>query len=130
MILIGIDRHWALIGGVLKIDLADKTTHQRRLTSADLERAITHLWILRNMESMGIQINVLRPRSVQFAQPASGTILFEPWTCSYYVQQVPRTCLAISQLPVDPHSHDELNVWNQDSNLRGYCYGSRGFKES
>ncbi len=41
-------------------------------------------------------------RPVQFARPTSGTNNFDPRTCPFCPQQVPRTCLAISQLPVDP----------------------------
>ncbi len=43
-------------------------------------------------------------RPVEFARPTSGTneLEFEPLTCPFYPQQVPRTCLAISQLPMDP----------------------------
>ena len=40
-------------------------------------------------------------RPVHLARPTSGTIQFEPRTCPYCPQQVPRTCLAISQLPLD-----------------------------
>ena len=42
-------------------------------------------------------------RPVHFARPTSGTNEFESRTCPFCPQQVPRTCLAISQLPLDPH---------------------------
>ncbi len=41
-------------------------------------------------------------RSVQFARPTSGTNQFETRTNPFCPQQVPRTCLVISQLPLDP----------------------------
>ncbi len=40
-------------------------------------------------------------RPVQLTRPTSWTIQFEPRTSPYCSQQVPRTCLAISQLPLD-----------------------------
>ncbi len=41
-------------------------------------------------------------RPVQFARPTSRTNDFDPQTCPFCPQQVSRTCLAISQLPLDP----------------------------
>ncbi len=41
-------------------------------------------------------------RPVQFARPTSGTSQFQVRTCPLCPKQVPRTCLATSQLPLNP----------------------------
>ncbi len=41
-------------------------------------------------------------RCIQFARPTSGTYQFETRTSPFCPEQVPRTCLVISQLPLDP----------------------------
>ncbi len=47
-------------------------------------------------------IITIHGRPVQLARPTSGTIQLEPRTCPHCPQYVLRTCLAISQLPLDP----------------------------
>ncbi len=57
-------------------------------------------------------------RPVQFARPTSGTKKFNPRTNPFCSEQVPRTCLVISQLPVNPQqdmTYQSASTFNKES---------------